>query len=50
MLYNIDNEDKRREVDEPACAGPCLSTGAAPILFQTEVIVTPTDGRTEGGG
>lgn len=28
----------------PACSGAPLSTGAAPILFQTEVIVTPSEG------
>lgn len=29
---------------KPVCTGPSLSTGAAPILFQTEVTVTPTEG------
>lgn len=29
---------------KPGCTGPSLSTGAAPILFQREVTVTPTEG------
>lgn len=45
MLCDID----RSEVNQPACTGPPLSTGAAPILFQTEVIVTPAEGWSDEG-
>lgn len=41
-------KEERRE-SKAACTGPPLSTGAAPILFQTEVIVTPTEGRRAEG-
>lgn len=49
LLYEINNEGKWREVNKIAVdTEPSLSTGAAPILFQTEVTVTPTEGRRLG--
>lgn len=41
-------EEETRRI-KPGCTGPALSTGAAPILFQREVTVTPTEGRRDTG-
>lgn len=39
---------KQRRPIKCFCTGPLLSTGGAPMLFQPEVIVTPSKGRREG--
>lgn len=43
VLYDIDIEGQREEWLKVACMRLPLSTGAAPILFQTEVTVTPSE-------